>query len=201
MSLSQIRSDTDFEIIRSVLDGRIDDFEVLIERYQRYVFRIVGRHVPKSQVEEVAHEVFVDAYQALPKYKRKNEFRHWLGTIAVRRCHDYWRKIYKRKETVENQLSDETKSWLEEILIRKAEKKFRYQESKREFQEVIRWLLGKLSADDRMVLSLIYLEGYSVAEAAQALGWSRVKVKVRAFRARKQLRNSIPKAKHSLNTP
>jgi RNA polymerase sigma-70 factor (ECF subfamily) len=48
--------------------------------------------------------------------------------------------------------------------------------------------LGQLSPENRLVLTLVYLEGHSVREAARLLGWSAVNVKVRAYRARQALR-------------
>ena len=57
-----------------------------------------------------------------------------------------------------------------------------------EAAEVLEWALGKLSPENRAVLTLVHLDGYSVREAAQLLGWSLVNVKVRAHRARQALR-------------
>jgi RNA polymerase sigma-70 factor (ECF subfamily) len=48
-----------------------------------------------------------------------------------------------------------------------------------------------LKADDRMALELVHLEGYSNREAAQLLGWSQAKMKMRAFRAKKRLRHLL----------
>ena len=48
--------------------------------------------------------------------------------------------------------------------------------------------MGHLSPENRAVLTLVYLDGYSVREAAQMLGWSQINVKVRAHRARQALR-------------
>ena len=49
-------------------------------------------------------------------------------------------------------------------------------------------LLARLSADDRLVLTLLDVEGFSVAEIAEMTSWSVSKVKVRAHRARAHLR-------------
>ena len=54
-------------------------------------------------------------------------------------------------------------------------------------------LLAKLPPRDRLVLTLLYLEGLSVAQAAQRAGWSKAMVKVQAFRARKKLRALLEK--------
>jgi RNA polymerase sigma-70 factor, ECF subfamily len=82
----------DSQIIRQVLEGHVNAFEILLKRYQRQVFKIVGGHVPRDMVPEVASEVFVRAYIALPGYAARNTFGSWLTGIAVRSCYDYWRK-------------------------------------------------------------------------------------------------------------
>ena len=51
-----------------------------------------------------------------------------------------------------------------------------------------------LSAEDRMILTLVHLEEYSTAEAAKLLRWSVPKVKIRAYRARKRLRKALADA-------
>jgi RNA polymerase sigma-70 factor (ECF subfamily) len=60
-----------------------------------------------------------------------------------------------------------------------------------EDQELLAWALGQLTPKDRMAITLIHLEGRSVKEAADLLGWSPANVKVRIFRARRKLRKII----------
>jgi RNA polymerase sigma-70 factor (ECF subfamily) len=64
-----------------------------------------------------------------------------------------------------------------------------------EAREILNWALGKLSAGDRMVLELVYLEGLSVQETAELLGWSKANVKVRSFRARMKLEKLLRRVK------
>ena len=56
---------------------------------------------------------------------------------------------------------------------------------------MLQWALGHLSAENRLVLTLVHLDGYSVREAANMLGWNVVNVKVRAHRARQMLRTLL----------
>jgi RNA polymerase sigma-70 factor (ECF subfamily) len=58
-------------------------------------------------------------------------------------------------------------------------------------EEVLHRLLAGLPPRDRLVLTLIYLEGASVAQAAELTGWSRTMVKVQAHRARAKLRRLV----------
>jgi RNA polymerase sigma factor (sigma-70 family) len=96
---------SDEEIIRRVIAGEVDDFEYLMERHEAAVFRIVGRRVPRADLEEVAHDAFVRAYVSLPGFRGKGDFGAWLMKIAVRACYDYWREKYKRREQPMSSLS------------------------------------------------------------------------------------------------
>ncbi|MBF0476810.1 MAG: RNA polymerase, partial [Deltaproteobacteria bacterium] len=58
----------DIEIIRRVLDGNLDAFEVIMDRYQDQVFRLVSKHIPHDRRKEVAHDAFVQAYTSLSTY-------------------------------------------------------------------------------------------------------------------------------------
>ena len=54
-------------------------------------------------------------------------------------------------------------------------------------------LLGTLSPEDQQTLLMIDGENASIKEVAEATGWSESKVKVRAFRARKKIREAMEK--------
>jgi RNA polymerase sigma-70 factor, ECF subfamily len=182
---------TDLDIIRQVLAGAVNVFERLLQRYQPYVLTIVSKHVPYAQVTEVAHDAFVRAYQSLPKYKQTSEFKYWLAAIAVRTCYDFWRKRYRTREVPVSTLAEDQQQWFETALASQAATDFATQTARQHAQEVVTWALQRLSAEDRMVVELVYLEELSCKEAARLLGWSVANVKVRAFRARKLLRKLL----------
>ncbi len=177
----------DLEIIHRVLHGEIDLFAALITRYQQHVARIVNRHVPSDRVAEVGHDVFIRAYGSLPRFSGHVPFEHWLSGIAVRTCYEFWR-ANRREELPVSALTTEHQQWIERILAAESEDRFREQARRQEATELLQWALGHLSADNRLVLTLVSLEGYSVREAASLLGWSVATVKVRAYRARQALR-------------
>ena len=181
-------STSDLEVIQDVRNGKVGAFEILIRAYQRYVFKIVNRHVPMADVQEVAHQSFITAYRSLHSFKGKTEFRFWLATIAIRTCHDYWRKRYNRVEVSESQLSETARNSINEFWNSEAENCFDLRERREDLREHLDWALGRLSPDDRMVVSLVHLEDRSIAYAARHLGLSKANVKIRAFRARRKLR-------------
>lgn len=180
----------DLEIVRRVLSGETDEFGELIARYHQHVARIVNRHVPPDRVAEVAHDVFVRAYGSLSGFAGESPFDHWLSRIAVRTCYDFWR-ARRRDEWPVSALTADHQAWVERVLTAASEEQFHEHTRQREATELVQWALGRLSAENRLVLTLVHLEGCSVREAAELLGWSVVNVKVRAHRARQKLRTLL----------
>jgi RNA polymerase sigma-70 factor (ECF subfamily) len=177
--------------VRQIVQGDVNAFEVLLKRYQRYVVKIVANHLPAARVEEVAHEVFIRAYKSLPTFKQTSPFKSWLSSVAVRTCYDFWRKQYRSKEIPESALSEEQQHWLEAAVASDAVQSFTQEADLERARETLEWALNSLSAEDRMVIELVYLEELSGKEAAKLLGWSVTNVKVRAFRARKKLQKLL----------
>lgn len=175
------------DLVRLIREGETERFAELIDRYQRHVGRIVGRRVPAERVRELVHEVFVKAYVNLAQFSDSVPFEHWLAGIAVRTCYDFWRER-AREEVPVSALSEDHQRWIEQTLSSQSDRQFRDQTAKQEAAEVLEWALRQLSPENRAVLTLVHLDGYSVREAAQLLGWSLVNVKVRAHRARRALR-------------
>ena len=186
---------SDGEIVRQVLDGNVNAFEFVILRHRVLVLRIVKKHVPEDAVEETVQEAFVRAYQSLATFKGTGDLGPWLASIAVRTCCDYWRKAYRSREIPMSALTEKHSQWLEEVISQRSEEAPDEQEHGKEAREVLDWALGKLSAGDKMVLELVYLEGLSVQEAADLLGWTKANVKVRSFRARMKLEKLLSKVK------
>jgi len=182
---------SDFEIIRRVSDGDVNAFENLLVKYKSHVFNVVTKHIPHSGVEEIAHEVFVRAYQSLSTFRYKSSFKQWLLAIAVKTCYDFWRREYRTRELPMSSLSERDQDWLEKVISDQSNQATCKKNSQEEARKLLDWVLDRLSAEDRMVLELVYLEGLSVKEAADFLGWSIANVKIRLFRSRKKLRKLL----------
>jgi RNA polymerase sigma-70 factor (ECF subfamily) len=181
----------DNEIIRSILNGNADDFEIILKRYDAYVFTIVSRHLPREAVEEAAHEIFIRIYKSLPSYRAESPLKFWISKISTRYCYDYWREQYKSKEVPLASLTEEHSQWIESAVSGQSQENFNKEEMLKESREVLQWALGKLTAEERMVITLLYLDELPVKEAAALLGWTTVNVKVKAHRVRSKLRKII----------
>jgi RNA polymerase sigma-70 factor (ECF subfamily) len=198
-SLTALKSEPDDgDLLQRIRRGEIDRFADLINRYQRHVIRIVSRRIPADHVEEIVHDVFVRAYFGLAQFSGSVSFEHWLAGIAVRTCYDFWRGRM-REELPVSALTNDHHQWIEQMLAAQSEDQFYNQVRRREATEVLDWALGQLSPENRAVLTLVHLDGHSVREAAQLLGWSVVNVKVRAHRARRMLRTLLLERKRQKN--
>jgi RNA polymerase sigma-70 factor (ECF subfamily) len=182
---------TDSEIVQRILQGEANAFGLLLNRHKDHALMMIKRRIPAKDVEDVAQEVFVKAYQSLPGFDPDSHFKKWLSVITVRTCCDYWRKAYRTRESPMSALSEKHAEWLEAVISSEsadsADGKARQEEAK----EVLAWALDRLSAEDRMVMEMVYLEGLTGRETAELLGWSVANVKVRAFRSRTRLRKLL----------
>jgi RNA polymerase sigma-70 factor (ECF subfamily) len=173
------REESDGAMVRRVVAGDVDAFELLVDRHAPRVRRLVARGVPRAAADEVAHNAFVAAYLSLASYVETHPFEHWLVRIALRACSDYWRARGR----------DERAGGTAELADAAAAPA-----PADDDRELCEWALARLAREDREVLMLVYFEELSVKECAEVLSWSESKVKVRAHRARARLRRILRRA-------
>ena len=153
--------------------GDRDAFADLVRLHQRRVFRLAGRFFRRREdVEDAAQETFLTAWRRLSTYSARAPFEHWLTRVCLHCCYAALRRTRPEdpapdRETPDGRVSDPAVAL-----------------------DVER-LLATLSPQDRFILLLLDGEGWSVAEIAGKLGWTRVNVKVRAHRARRRLRRLL----------
>ena len=179
---------TEAELISAARDGDAASFEPLIKKYQPRVFATARRYARReSEVEDIVQEVFIKAYQKLDGFRGEAPFEHWLMRLAVRTCYDFLRSHQRNRETAFTELSEAETDWLDRFVVEP--------DSAREDAEAARQLIGKvlarLSPPARLVITLLEIEERSVKEIAELTGWSVALVKVRAFRARAEMRKIL----------
>lgn len=193
MMPTNLNTASDIEIIRRIIAGDVNAFELILKKYQGYVLNIVKKHVPNDKIEETAHDAFIRAYQSLRTFENSGSFKYWLSSVTIRTCYDFWRNQYKTRELPMTSLSERQQNRLETVISDRSSQSFYEREMQQEAKETLDWALGKLSAGDRMVVELVFLEGLSGKEAAELLGLSVANVKVRSFRSRKKLQKLLSK--------
>jgi RNA polymerase sigma-70 factor (ECF subfamily) len=166
--------------VAASLKGDRDAFTELVRQHQRRVFRLAGRFFRHAEdVEEVAQETFLTAWKKLATYKAKAPFENWLTRVCLNCCYERLRK----RRTAEHPLNP-----VAEPAARAADPAVALE---------VERLLQTLQPQDRFILLLLDGEGWSVAEIADRLGWSKANVKVRAHRARKKLRQLLERGQES----
>ena len=181
---------TDAELIAAVLNGETASFEPLVKKYQPRVFATARRYARReSEVEDIVQEVFLKAFQKLRSFRGDAPFEHWLMRLAVRTCYDFLRAHRRNREMSFADISDEESDWLERFCANPSD----VNDNAAAARELVERLLAQLSPAARLVLTLLEIEDRSVKEIAALTGWSVSVVKIRAFRARAEMRKCLEK--------
>ena len=177
--------------MRQAQDGDESAFAEIVRRYSPRVFSTASRFFrQRSLVEEAAQEVFLKAFTQLGSFEGRGSLEGWLTRIATNTCLNMLRGAKRRPELTVSDLSDEEDHWLEQQLSTAGERSV---ESHLVASDLADRLLSVLSPEDQQALLMIDGEQASIKEVAEATGWSESKVKVRAFRARKKIREAMEK--------
>ena len=179
---------TDAELIAAVIRGDTASFEPLLRKYQPRVFATARRYARReSEVEDIVQEVFIKAFQKLGSFRGEAPFEHWLMRLAVRTCYDFLRAHQRNRETSFTELSQPETDWLDQFVV-EPDADDEHAEAAR---QLIRRILDRLSPSARLVITLLEIEERTVKEIAESTGWSVPLVKVRAFRARAEMRKIL----------
>src|SRR6476661_608490 len=156
--------------IERCLKGEKEAFRFLVERYQA---QAVGHSLAilanREDALDATQEAFVDAFQALKKFDRTRRFYPWFYVLLRHRCY----KLIAKKREAEN-IEDA------EILAPQAG-------VSGEERLALEKALLSLAKEDREIVTLKYLDGFSYDEIAELLKIPRGTVMSRLFYARKQL--------------
>ena len=178
-----VRHEEDRELVRLSQGGSEAAFEDLVRRHQQRVFALVSGILRRQEdVEDVAQQVFLKAYLGIKRFDHRAAFSTWLYKITVNECWDYLRKKKVRPLVYEADLSEEQVSRLDGIVS--ADRPPEGPSDRAEARELLERMLDKLPEQDRQLLLLKEVEGFSVQELAEILKLNVNTVKVRLFRAR-----------------
>lgn len=178
----------DAELIAAVLGGSTASFEPLIRKYQSRVFATVRRYARReSEVEDIVQEVFLKAFQKLHTFRGRAPFEHWLMRLTVRTCYDFLRAHRRRREVNLSDYAETDADWMQRLIRDDHPSVGDAAMAK----EMVQHVFERLSPPARLVLTLLELEDRTVKEVAHLTGWSVPLVKVRAFRARGEMRKCL----------
>jgi len=179
---------SDTEIIRRVLAGETERFGVLVTRHQTRLFALARRYLRREEdVADLVQDVLVKAFSRLDSWRGQAPFEHWLMRMATRACLDALRSQRRQREDSLSDLSVEENEWLD----RHAASPDRGDHHAEAARSLVRKVFEQLSPAHRLVLTLLELEDRSVKEISEITGWSQTSVKVRAFRARAEMKRVL----------
>jgi RNA polymerase sigma-70 factor (ECF subfamily) len=177
------------EQIRRAQEGDLSAYEELVRKHQRRVMSIVGGILRwRDDVEDVAQQVFLKVYLSLQRFDGRSSFSTWLYKVTLNETYDHLRKKKARRLVYESDLSEDQERQIHETTgstrpVHASPLALERIESR----QMVNRLLAELSPEDRTMLVLKEVEGFSVEEIGAMTSQNTNTVKVRMFRARRRL--------------
>lgn len=179
----------DRELVRSCLEGNIDAFRGLVEKYQQRIYLVVyGIVLNREHARDLTQETFLKAYRSLNKFKGSSKFYTWLYRIAFNLALDT-----KRKYATRFQVEYDDSIELDSTRFSSDSVKFRPDREvlRKELYDKILLGLSKLSHQHRTAIILREWEGHSYEEIAKIMKCSPGTVMSRLHYAREKLKNEL----------
>ena len=179
---------SDLDIIDKVILGDIQVYELIVRRYNPYLYKIGKSYGFWHQdVQDIMQETYVNAYRNLSKFKRESTFRTWLSRIMLNNCYHKKQKLIKKKEVSADSLEGIAKVHLTSETMRNIKP------INKELGSVLERAIQNLPEKYKIVFTLRELNALSIAETSEVLDITAGNVKVRLNRAKALLRTEIEK--------
>ena len=175
----------DEDIISSVRHGTVRDFRYLIERHSAMAyhtaFSVCRIH---EDAQEIMQDAFLKAFNSLGSFQGKSKFSTWLFRIVYYTALNHLEKANHYKKHIDlNEVNESeyytapVQSW--KRLINSDRVKY------------VEKALDRLNAEDRVALTLYYLEEKSQKEITEITGWNLAATKIRIHRGRSKLNHFL----------
>jgi len=173
-------------LVRRAQSGDEAAFREIVERYQSKVFSIIHGIVrQRNDVEDIAQQVFAKVYFSIRNFDFRSSLLTWIYKITVNECFDYLRKKKVRKLVYESDMSEDEVRRVENTEPA-SDRAVRTDSSLARRDYVVK-LLDKVSNEEKRLLMLKEVEGYSVEELSDMMQMNENTIKVKLFRARQKL--------------
>jgi len=170
-------------LIARAADGDVTAFRQIYERHRHDVARLVYRMIgPRSDLEDVIQEIFVQVYKSLRDFRGQSKFSTWLHRVTVNVVLMHRRALRSRPILVEEHA---------EVALPSDELSPDEDVARRERMRAFARLLGRLAEKKRVVFVLHELEGLPPGEIAQIVGAPVLTVRTRLFYARREIETML----------
>ena len=171
---------SDAKLVKECLSGNSGSFKELIEKYSGVTYSLIYSYIQKSdQTEDLAQEVFLQAYQSLGNLRKPSKFGSWLYGITKRVCMNWLRK--QKGQAIS----------LNKFIQFYPTGDSRSQLAKFEESEEVYKVVTSLPEIYREVIFLHYYESMKYKEISKILGISTSAINARLIKARELLREKL----------
>ena len=176
-------------LVEAALRHHDDAARELVRRLYPFVAKMVRAHrARRTSEEDLCQMIFIKVFQKLSQFSGKVPLEHWVSRIAVNTCLNQIAAEKVRPELRHADLSEEEQAVVENLAASSDELS-----PDRRFasRQLVEHLLDLLKPAERLIIDLLYLQGRSVEEIRKMTGWSAALIKVRAFRARRKMKEQL----------
>jgi RNA polymerase sigma-70 factor (ECF subfamily) len=186
---------TDREIDRQLVAraqrGDKQAFELLVEKYQRKLARLLSRFIrDPAEVEDVTQEAFIKAYRALPAFRGDSAFYTWLYRIGINTAKNYLMAMGRRAPTSTEVEAEEAEGFEEGEQLRDINTPESLLLSN-EIAETVNRTIEGLPEELRTAIQMREIEGMSYEDIAKAMNCPIGTVRSRIFRAREAIAEQL----------
>ena len=179
--------DIDRQLVERAQRGEKRAFELLVEKYQRRLARLLSRLVrDQAEVEDVTQEAFIKAYRALPSFRGDSAFYTWLYRIGINAAKNYLVATSRRAPTSTDVGAEAAEGQEGGELLRDISTPESLLLSK-EIAGTVNAAIEALPEELRSAIQLRELEGMSYEEIARLMDCPIGTVRSRIFRAREAI--------------
>ena len=181
----------DRQLVERAQRGDKRAFELLVEKYQRKLARLLSRFIrDPAEVEDVTQEAFIKAYRALPAFRGDSAFYTWLYRIGINTAKNYLMALGRRAPTSTEVEAEEAEGFDEGEQLRDINTPESLLLSN-EIAETVNATIEKLPEELRKAIQMREIEGMSYEDIAQAMNCPIGTVRSRIFRAREAIAEQL----------
>jgi RNA polymerase sigma-70 factor (ECF subfamily) len=177
----------DRQLVTRAQQGDRQAFNLLVEKYQRKLARLLSRFIrDPAEVEDVTQEAFIKAYRALPAFRGDSAFYTWLYRIGINTAKNYLMAMGRRAPTSTEVEAEDAEGYEEGEQLRDINTPESVLLSN-EIAETVNSTIEQLPEELRRAIQMREIEGMSYEDIAQAMDCPIGTVRSRIFRAREAI--------------
>jgi RNA polymerase sigma-70 factor (ECF subfamily) len=181
----------DRQLVERAQRGDKQAFELLVEKYQRKLARLLSRFIrDPAEVEDVTQEAFIKAYRALPAFRGDSAFYTWLYRIGINTAKNYLMAMGRRAPTSTEIEAEEAEGFEEGEQLRDINTPESLLLSN-EIARTVNSTIEQLPEELRTAIQMRELDGMSYEDIARAMDCPIGTVRSRIFRAREAIAEQL----------